>query len=207
MQSLLSLAETLLSHTQKTGSEPRFNIRRLTVISREVSKPRGLYLELSERFEIWHAPRQHCCRCACQISKRCDNSNYQSRGFETEISPKDVLSGLNGVLVRHRLESCKMCCFDKMFIGNAVGPWVNLIHKSVSVLSGVVFYSLPRAIIYVLFHRSLSTVLITTTCQLALWAVHSLTPIATLRSRQNRRHFADAIFKLHFLEWKCLNFA
>ena len=32
---------------------------------------------------IWRAHRQHCCRRACQISKRCDNLNYQSRGFET----------------------------------------------------------------------------------------------------------------------------
>ena len=29
------------------------------------------------------APRQHFCRCACQISKRYDNLKYQSRGFET----------------------------------------------------------------------------------------------------------------------------
>ena len=42
-----------------------------------------LYLELSDRSEIWHALRQYCCRCACQISKRSDNLKYQSRGFET----------------------------------------------------------------------------------------------------------------------------
>ena len=35
------------------------------------------------RSEIWQASRQHCCRCGCQISKRCDNSNCQSFGFET----------------------------------------------------------------------------------------------------------------------------
>ena len=35
------------------------------------------------RSEIWQALRQHCCRCACQISKRYDNLKYQSRGFET----------------------------------------------------------------------------------------------------------------------------
>ena len=57
--------------------------RRLFVRSREVSKPRDLYLELSDRSEIWQALRQHCCRCACQISKRYDNLKYQSRGFET----------------------------------------------------------------------------------------------------------------------------
>ena len=49
-------------------------------------KPQDWYLELPDRSEIWLPPRQHCCRCTCQISKRCDNSNYQSRGFET---PRD----------------------------------------------------------------------------------------------------------------------
>ena len=57
--------------------------RRLSVRSRQVSKPRDLYLELSDRSEIWQALRQQCCRCACQISQRCDNLKYQSRGFET----------------------------------------------------------------------------------------------------------------------------
>ena len=57
--------------------------RRLSVRSRKVSKPRDLYLELSDRSEIWQALRQQCCRCACQISKRYDNLKYQSRGFET----------------------------------------------------------------------------------------------------------------------------
>ena len=57
--------------------------RRLSVRSRKVSKPRDLYLELSDRSETWQALRQQCCRCACQISKRYDNLKYQSRGFET----------------------------------------------------------------------------------------------------------------------------
>ena len=56
----------------------QYPIRRLIVRSREVSKPRDLYLELSDRSEIWQAPWQHCYRGACQISNR-----YQSRGFET----------------------------------------------------------------------------------------------------------------------------
>ena len=61
----------------------QYIIRRRIVRSREVSKPREWYLVESDRPEIWQAPRQHCCRGACQMSKRCDNSNYQSRGFET----------------------------------------------------------------------------------------------------------------------------
>ena len=31
--------------------------------------------------------------------------------------------------------------------------------------------------------------------------------INTLRLRQDGRYFADAFFKMHFLEWKCVNFA
>ena len=57
--------------------------RRLFVRSRKVSKPRDRYFKLSYRFEIWQAHRQHCCRSACQISERSDNSKYKSRGFET----------------------------------------------------------------------------------------------------------------------------
>ena len=55
-----------------------------------VSKFRDLSLELLDRSEIWQAHRQHCCRCACQISKRCDNFNNQSRGFETSRDPTFV---------------------------------------------------------------------------------------------------------------------
>ena len=57
--------------------------RRLIVRSREVSKPRNWYFKLSYRFEIWQAHRQHCCRSACQISERSDNSKFKSRSFET----------------------------------------------------------------------------------------------------------------------------
>ena len=57
--------------------------RRLFVRSREVSKPRDWYFKLSYRSEIWQAHRQQCCRSACQISERSDNSKYKSRGFET----------------------------------------------------------------------------------------------------------------------------
>ena len=57
--------------------------RRLIVRSREVSRPRDWYFKLSNRFEIWQAHRQQCCRSACQISERSNNSKYKSRGFET----------------------------------------------------------------------------------------------------------------------------
>ena len=63
----------------------QYPIRRLIARSREVSKPLDLYLELYDRSDIWQAHWQHCCRCACQISKRCNDWNYQSRGFETSL--------------------------------------------------------------------------------------------------------------------------
>ena len=68
---------------------------------RKVAEPRNLYFKLSDRSEIWQALRQQCCRCACQISKRYNNSKYQSRGFETlRDLPKRRLFGYwDGVLV------------------------------------------------------------------------------------------------------------
>ena len=74
----------LTSHTISVSRAPsQYPKRRLSVRFRKVSKPRYLYLELSDRYEIWQAPRQQCCRCACQISKRYGNLKYQSHGFET----------------------------------------------------------------------------------------------------------------------------
>ena len=74
---------TALYHHIGSRTPSQYPKRRLSVRSRKVSKPRDLYLELSDRSEIWQALRQQCCRCACQISKRYDNLKYQSRGFET----------------------------------------------------------------------------------------------------------------------------
>ena len=75
--------------------------RRLIVRSREVSKPRDLYLELSDRWEIWQALRQQCCRCACQISKRYDNLKCQIRGCETlrDLTKRRLFWYWDGVLV------------------------------------------------------------------------------------------------------------
>ena len=70
-------------HLKTTRAPSQYPKRRLSVRSRKVSKPRDLYLKLSDRSEICQALRQQCCRCACQISKRYDNLKYQSRGFET----------------------------------------------------------------------------------------------------------------------------
>ena len=57
--------------------------RRLIERSRDVLKQRDLYLKLCDRSDIWQAPRQHCCWCACQVSNRCNNLKYQSHGFGT----------------------------------------------------------------------------------------------------------------------------
>ena len=69
-------ARTIL-HTNLTDS------RLHQILHCEVSKPCDLNVELSDCSEIWQPSRQHRCRCACQISKRCDNLYYQSRGFKT----------------------------------------------------------------------------------------------------------------------------
>ena len=69
----------------------QYPIRRLTVRSCKVSKPRDLYLELSDRSEIWQALWQQGCQSVCQISKGCNNLYYQSRCFETS---RDLTIGL-----------------------------------------------------------------------------------------------------------------
>ena len=75
--------------------------RRLFVRSRKVMKPRDWYFKLSYRFEIWQAHRQHCCRSACQISKRSDNSKYKSRGFETwrDLTERRLFGYWDGALI------------------------------------------------------------------------------------------------------------
>ena len=57
-----------------TRAPSQYPKRRLFVRSRKVSRPRDWYFKLSYRFEIWQAHRQHCCRSACQITERSDNS-------------------------------------------------------------------------------------------------------------------------------------
>ena len=61
----------------------QYQIRRLIVWSREVSKPRDWQFKLLHRFAIWQAHRQQCCRGACRMSERSDNSKYIFQGFET----------------------------------------------------------------------------------------------------------------------------
>ena len=75
--------------------------RRLFVRSRKLSKPRDWYFKLSYRFEIWQAHRQHCCRSACQISERSDNSKYKSRGFEAlrDLTERRLFGYWDGPLV------------------------------------------------------------------------------------------------------------
>ena len=73
----------VIRHDVSSWVPSQYPQRRLFVRSRKVSKPRDWYFKLSYRFEIWQAHRQHCCRSACQISERSDNSKYTSRGFET----------------------------------------------------------------------------------------------------------------------------
>ena len=68
----------------------QYPIRRLTVRSHKVSKARDLYCPIALG-----------CRSACQISKRCDNLNYQSRGFETsrDLTIRRLIGYWSGALV------------------------------------------------------------------------------------------------------------
>ena len=124
--------------------------RRLFVRSRKVSKPREWYFKLSYRFEIWQAHLQHCCRSACQISERSDNSEYKSRGFETlrDLTERRLFGYWEGTLVlillylrlrsywriawpvRDTFRWCQSVLTDRLHPGHRCG-WqnVNLIFK------------------------------------------------------------------------------
>ena len=72
----------------------QYPIRRLIIRSRRVLKLRDLYLDSHDCSEIWQALRPQCCRCACQISKRCNNWTTILAGSRLrEILWQDVLSG------------------------------------------------------------------------------------------------------------------
>ena len=63
----------------------------------KISISLNFYLELTNPSEIWQAPWQHCCRCACQISKRYEH-------FNTQLTPMRLVIRLlirywNGALV------------------------------------------------------------------------------------------------------------
>ena len=75
--------ETKTGPRHRAKAPSQYPKRRLFIRSRKVSKLWDLFLEVSDRSEIWQAHRQQCCRCACQISKRYDNLKCQSRDFET----------------------------------------------------------------------------------------------------------------------------
>ena len=49
----------------------------------DVSKPRDSELDVSNRPDIWQAPRQQRCRCICQIAERYNHYNTQPCDFET----------------------------------------------------------------------------------------------------------------------------
>ena len=55
---------------------------------------------LSDHSEIWQTHQQHCCRCACQISKHCNNLNYQSC-FQTswDLMPRCLIRHWNWALL------------------------------------------------------------------------------------------------------------
>ena len=74
---------------QVTRAPSQHPKRRPPARPRKASKPRDRYPKSSYRTAIWQAHRQHCCRSACQISERSNNSKYKSRGPETPRDPKE----------------------------------------------------------------------------------------------------------------------
>ena len=82
-----------------------YPIRRLIVRSREVSKPRGLYLKILYRFEICQAPRQHCCRYACQISKRDFTRSYDTTSYRLSKQGLDDIAMEKTHLVRVQVQA------------------------------------------------------------------------------------------------------
>ena len=92
----------------------QYPVRRLIVRACEVSKPRDLCLALSDCSEIWQTHRQQYCRGTCQLSKRCDNSNYQSRSFETSrvLMIRRLIRYCNGTLLSGPLTSVSHQTWD-----------------------------------------------------------------------------------------------
>ena len=96
-----------IRHTGETLGPVSISKKTSFVRSRKVSKPREWYFKLSYRFEIWQAHRQQCCRSACQISERSDNSKYKSRGFETsrDLTKRRLFGYWDGaLLITHHLQ-------------------------------------------------------------------------------------------------------
>ena len=88
---------------------------RRTSVGKVVTKFRSCIYGI--RKEVW-APfqypiRRQGCRSACQISKGCDNLNYQSRGFETsrDLTIRCLIGYWNGTLA---LEGLTHLPLDKM---------------------------------------------------------------------------------------------
>ena len=65
-------------------------IRHLMVRSHTVSMVRDKWLYFSNSSDIWHASRQHCCRGACQMSRRYEHFNTRARAIETVRSYEEL---------------------------------------------------------------------------------------------------------------------
>ena len=109
---------TALVCYQYQGLEPvSISEIRLSVRPRKVSKPRDLYLELSDLYEIWQVLRQQCCRCTCQISKRYVNLKNQSR-VETlrDLTKRRLLGYCDGAQVMNTMSHvASLMAFIKLF--------------------------------------------------------------------------------------------
>ena len=73
----------IIPHEELSLALFQYPIKRLIGRFREVLKQWYLYLELSNRSEIWQTPWWRCCWGAYQLLKQCNNWKYQSGVIET----------------------------------------------------------------------------------------------------------------------------
>ena len=116
--------------------------RRLSARSRKVSKPRNLYLELSERSEILAGTSAAVLpMCLSNLKKRYDNLKYQSRGFETsrDLTKRRLLGYWDGAqdICRHK---------SNINWVKSTAKWTEIAHISQTIIAAMYWFSLVSAI-------------------------------------------------------------
>ena len=115
----------------------QYPMKGLIVRYRQVSKPRDLSLKLSDRSEIWQTSPHHCCRDAYQISKRCNDSKYSSRGFETS----------RDITIRHLLDIEKGLWLSMKLVYRQMWLWTSSLGYDLRTVNKVISPKLGIAIV------------------------------------------------------------
>ena len=91
---VLPVVTPRIPQQKKCASPPLLFTKLQDVLRPElaVSRPQNVRSDLPDRSEIWVSCGQHCCRDACQIAKRYDHVNTQTRCFETSQDLTTVLT-------------------------------------------------------------------------------------------------------------------